>query len=121
MNKEKVAELFSTGQFIKVYDFIAENAKWEVVEENNYIGKKEIVENCEQVTKYFKSVTTNFITKNIISNHKVVVIEGTAEFIRDNKTISFVTACDLYRFNDQDQIESITSYCIQREKTSTND
>lgn len=116
MNKEQIAELFSMGQFIEVYDFIAEDAAWEVVEENNFIGKKAIVENCEQVARYFQSVTTNFITRSIVSNDKMVVIEGTAEFIRDNKRISFVTACDVYGFNDRNEIKNITSYCIQRNK-----
>lgn len=36
-----------------------------------------------------------------------------AEFLRDNKRVSFVSACDVYEFNDDNQIQKITSYCIQ--------
>lgn len=114
MEKELIAELFSTGRFIKVFDFITEDAKWEVVGENNFLGKKAIIENCEQVAQYFQSVTTNFVTKNIIANDRSVVIEGTAEFIRNDKPVSFVTACDVYTFNEKNQIENIKSYCIQQ-------
>lgn len=113
MDKEKIAKLFSTGKFKEVYDCIAANAQWEVIEENRYIGKDKIVQNCEHVTNYFQSLTTHSNIKSIISTGNSVVIEGTAEFIKDAKTISFVKACDVYTFNDQCRIESITSYCIQ--------
>ena len=43
-------------------------------------------------------------------------IADNAEFLRDNKRVSFVSACDLYEFNDNDQIQKITSYCIQQKK-----
>ncbi|HQS06100.1 MAG TPA: hypothetical protein PLT16_10750, partial [Daejeonella sp.] len=85
----------------------------EVVEEDKFIGKNAIIENCIQVGQYFKSVTTNFKTLNVISEANKVVVTGTAEFIRDGKRISFISACDLYEFNDSDQIQKIISYCIQ--------
>ncbi|OYX27271.1 MAG: hypothetical protein B7Z06_04470 [Flavobacteriales bacterium 32-35-8] len=113
MTKIEIAKAFSNGAFYKAYDHIAEDAIWEVVEENMFVGKKAIVENCNQVAAYFKSVTTNFKTHHVISEENKVVVNGTAEFIRDGKRVSFVSACDLYEFNDQNKIERITSYCIQ--------
>lgn len=113
MNRIEIAQAFSIGEFDQVADSIAENAEWEVVRENRYIGKKVILQNCEQVAAYFKSVTTNFQTLNVIADDQKVVVNGTAEFIRDGKQVSFVYACDLYEFNGEDQIQKITSYCIQ--------
>jgi len=107
---------FSNGEFEKISDFIADNAVWTVVEEDTFIGKKAIIENCEQVGKYFKSVTTKFETINVIEENRKVVVNGTAEFLRDTKRVSFVSACDLYEFNDDGQIQKITSYCIQKAK-----
>ena len=110
-NKEK-SIAFSNGEFDKVYDFIADNAEWIVIEENTFTGKKAIIDNCKQVGIYFKSVTTKFVTLNVIAEYGNVVVNGTAEFLRDNKRVSFVSACDLYEFNDKDQILKVTSYCI---------
>ena len=87
-------------------------AIWEVIEEDKFVGKNAIIENCNQVGQYFKSVTTNFKTLNVISEDNKVVVSGTAEFIREGKRASFVSACDLYEFNDSNQIQRITSYCI---------
>jgi hypothetical protein len=113
MTKQEIALAFSNGEFEKTEEYIADEAVWEVIEENTFIGKKAIMENCNQVAAYFKSVTTDFKTLNIIAEENKVVINGTAEFIRNGQQISFVSACDLYEFNKNDQIKRITSYCIQ--------
>lgn len=113
MNKEEIAGLFSKGSFEKTYDFVAENAEWIIVEENHFKGKEAILNQCKKVSGYFNTVTTNFNTLKVISVGRDVVITGTAEFSKDNEQLSFVSACDLYEFNDLDLIQKITSYCVQ--------
>lgn len=113
MTNLETAKFFSNGEFEKTYDLIADHAEWIVVGENTFIGKQEIINNCEQVGSYFKSVKTDFRTLNIISNGSMVVINGTAEFFRDNTSVSFIFACDIYEFNGKNQIHKITSYCIK--------
>lgn len=116
MTKTEIANSFSNGDFEKTYKFIADNAEWFVVEEDSFIGKQSIVEHCKQVGNYFKSLTTEFKTLNTISDGNKVVVNGTAEFLRDNKRVSFVSACDVYEFNEKNKIQKITSYCIQQKK-----
>jgi hypothetical protein len=113
---KQIAASFSVGQFDKVYQHLSENIIWNVVGENSFVGKKSVIDNCEQVAAYFKSVTTNFTTENIIVDHNRVAIEGTAEFVTAGKRVSYVWACDVYEFNDKKEIEKITSYCIQEKK-----
>jgi ketosteroid isomerase-like protein len=113
MKKTEIANAFSNGDFEKTYDFISENAIWTIVEENTFMGKQTIIDHCEQVSNYFKSVNTDFKTINIIANDNKVVVSGTAEFLRDHIRVSFVSACDIYEFNNQNEILRITSYCIQ--------
>ncbi len=116
MTKTEIAKAFSSGEFEKTNQFISEDAIWTIVEEDTFIGKQAIINNCEHVGHYFKSITTDFKTLNIITEGNKVVINGTAEFLRNNKRISFVSACDIYKFNDSNQIQNITSYCIQKTK-----
>jgi ketosteroid isomerase-like protein len=113
MTKIEIAKAFSNGEFEMTYNFISDNAKWVVIEVDKFIGKQAIIDNCEQVSNYFQSVTTEFKTLNIISDGNKVVINGTAEFLRNNKRVSFVSACDVYEFNEKSEIQKITSYCIQ--------
>lgn len=113
MTKSDIAKAFSNGEFEKTFNFITDNSEWTIVEENTFKGKQAIIENCKLVARYFKSVTTKFETHNIIADGNKVVINGTAEFLIENKRVSFVSACDVYEFDDNNQIQSITSYCIQ--------
>ena len=113
MTKTEIAKAFSIGEFEKTNKYISENAVWTVVEEDKFVGKQAIIDYCEQVGNYFKSVTTDFKTLNIIADGNKVVVNGTAEFMRENKRVSFVSACDVYEFDDNHQIQNITSYCIQ--------
>ena len=118
MTKTEIANAFSNGEFEKTNKFISDTAVWTVVEEDIFIGKQAIIDNCEQVSSYFQSVTTDFKTLNIIAEANKVVINGTAEFLRDNQRVSFVSACDVYEFDDNNQIQNITSYCIQKAKNN---
>ena len=116
MTKKEIAKAFSNGEFEKTNKFISDTAIWTAVEEDTFIGKKAIIDNSDQVGSYFQSVTTDFKTLNIIAEGNKVVINGTAEFLRDNQRVSFVSACDVYEFDDNNQIQNITSYCIQKAK-----
>ncbi|ULQ51526.1 nuclear transport factor 2 family protein [Flavihumibacter fluvii] len=113
---QQIAEFFSGGQFAKIYQHFSDNIIWNVVGENSFVGKKAVVDNCEQVAAYFQAVTTNFKIDNVIVDNNRVAIDGTAEFSRDGKRVSYVWACDVYEFNDRKELEKITSYCIQEKK-----
>lgn len=113
MTKSEIARAFSNGEFEKTYYYIADNAEWTVIEENKFTGKQAIIDNCKQVENYFKSITTDFNTLNIIADDNKVVVNGTAEFISGKERVSFVSACDVYEFDDSNQLKKITSYCIQ--------
>jgi hypothetical protein len=112
ISKTEIAKAFSIGEFEGTYKHLSNDAEWKIVEEKTCTGKQAIIDHCEQVAAYFKSVSTDFKTLNIISNQDTVVVEGTAAFKREGQNISFVSACDIYEFNDKGQIQKITSYCI---------
>lgn len=113
MTHKQIAEAFSKGNFELTYPYLADNVQWTVVGEDYFDGKKSVMDNCGQVAGYFKSVTTDFKTINIIADNNRVAVSGTAEFIRDDKRVNFVSACDVYEFNDNNELQTITSYCIQ--------
>ena len=111
-SKKEIAELFSNGKFDKTMDYLSEQIVWNVIGENTFDGKKAVMENCQQTAEYFKSVQTDFKTDKLIETDNKVIIMGTAEFKRDGKRLNFISACDIYEFNEQNKIEKISSYFI---------
>lgn len=114
--QKETAEAFSNGRFELAYNHMADDITWTVVGENVFKGKEAVVTNCRQTAEYFNSVTTVFNTTHVIADKDKVAITGTAEFIRNNKRVAFVEACDVYEFNEKGQLQTITSYCIQEKK-----
>src|SRR5690606_35289888 len=113
MTHSKAAVAFSNGEFKKIYPYLAESSEWIIVDESHFKGKQSIVQNCKQVAAYFNSVETVFETINVIADENRVAVNGTAEFIRNQQRLSLVSACDVYEFNENNEIQAITSYYIQ--------
>lgn len=113
MTKISIATAFSSGNFEEIFHFLAENASWNIIEENQFDGKAAILKQCRDVAAYFNSVITHFNILQVIEDENKVAVSGTAEFLRNGKRISFIHGCDIYVFNKQSLLESITSYCIK--------
>lgn len=112
MTKSEIAQAFSEGDFEKCFVYLIDITIWNTPGEQFLTGKVEIESFCKNVKAYFDSVTTNFQQINLIENTNCVAINGTAEFMRDGKRVSFVSSCDVYVFDTDNNMKSITSYCI---------
>jgi ketosteroid isomerase-like protein len=114
MSITDIAKAFSNGLFSQTYSCMADNIEWTVVEENRFTGKAAVIENCEQVAAYFQSVTTRFETHAVIASENKAAVSGIAEFSRNGKQVAFVSACDVYEFDETGMLKTITSYCIAK-------
>lgn len=114
MNHTEIALHFSTGQFDQVYAYFTEDIVWNILGDNCCVGKKAVMENCEQVAAYFKTVQSDFKATAVIGDKNLIAIEGSAEFIRDGQSIAFVWACDTYEFTADNKLQKINSYCITK-------
>lgn len=113
---KEIAVSFSNGNFELAFPYLSENITWNIIGENVLTGKTDVIANCQQTAAYFKSVQTNFITDHIIVADNKVVVSGTAEFIKDGRRVNFFSACDVYEFNANHELEKISSYCISDKK-----
>lgn len=117
--KKEIAVSFSNGNFETTFPYLSEGIVWHVVGENTFKGKPEVIANCKQTTEYFKTVQIKFKTDDVIVADSKVVVRGSAEFYRDGKLLNYILACDVYEFNNDIRLESILSYCIPENKSST--
>ncbi len=119
MTKSEIAQAFSHGLFEKCMDYLTDQTTWNTPGEQFLTGRKEIEPFCKNIAAYFSSVTTDFRQIHLIENERCVAINGTAEFFRKGKRISFVSSCDVYEFDSHNNIVSIISYCIKNDPKST--
>ncbi|WP_020566724.1 hypothetical protein [Neolewinella persica] len=114
--KREIAESFSNGEFEVTFPHMLENIQWNVIGENVFKGKSDVIQNCVQIAEYFKSVQTQFETKDVVEAGNKVVVMGTGEFFREEVSINRIAACDVYEFDDEDNLKTISSYCISESK-----
>jgi hypothetical protein len=93
---------------------------WSIVGETLLKGKEQVEAYCEQVGSYLASVETNFKVLDIIESLKRIVITGSDVFKGNGVVINNVQSCDVYEFNASDQIQKITSFCIQKNQLVSN-
>jgi hypothetical protein len=112
MAKRQISTAYSTGKFELAFPFLSKNVKWIVEGERCTEVNLAVIDHCKQIAQYFKTVTTKFNMNNVIKGKHRIAINGNAEFIHEGKSIQFVSACDVYEFNDFDELQTITLYCI---------
>jgi hypothetical protein len=108
---KEIALAFSGGKFEIAYPFLTDDTQWHIIGEKTLKGKDDIIKFCDQTAKYFSEVTTDFQMSNLVVGDDSVAIDGTATFLNKDNKKTFVSSCDVYRF-EHDKLAQINSYCI---------
>ncbi|MBK6875387.1 MAG: hypothetical protein IPG99_02680 [Ignavibacteria bacterium] len=89
----QISEEFSKGNFEFAYKYLARIFNG-ILSGMNYLSARiRSSEFCNKTAEYFKEVTTEFRTSNIIVDSNLVAINGTAVFIKkENKGQRFLRA-----------------------------
>ena len=109
LEQRDIAVAFSNGDFEQIYPYLSETITWNIIGEEVFQGKSKVVENCKRTAEYFGSVETDFRTEDTIVTNNKVVVRGTGEFKRDGIRVNLITACDVYEFNQKNELDNISS------------
>ena len=115
ISNQQISEAFSNGNFKFAFPFLADDIEWNIIGERILNGKEKVINFCSETATYFASVTTVFITENIIAADDVIAINGKGSFTNKEAKITNVSSCDIYNFKEG-KLKKITSYCITDHK-----
>ena len=108
---DKIARDFSLGEFESAYSYLSEDIKWLVVGESKTQGREAVIARCKETRAYFDSINTDFTVFKLIESGNQVIITGSAIF-DNNGNVTRIDACDIYTFNEENQLIEIESYCV---------
>ena len=114
IENSEIAKAFSSHNFEKVYPFLHDDIRWNLVGGQPIEGKENVIETCNQSAEYLKGTTTKFSRFKTIAAGERVVIDSVAEYIDSENKSNFVASCDIYEFKNNG-LSEITSYCIELE------
>ena len=107
----KIAQTFSLGQFNSVFQYLTEDIEWHIIGEQHLKGMDNIINHCNLIQDYFNKTPHKFTIHAQYQSSNTVIIQGYAEFQHSNKNTN-IQACDIYTFNQLQQLTLIESYCI---------
>lgn len=111
MEMDEIARLFSTGQFSRIEDALAEAAVWDIIGEQRIAGAAAVLQHGRAIESYFNTVAHEFTVQSIHQCGHTVIVQGLALFRKLDQN-SRIAACDIYTFNDARKLMHIQSYCI---------
>jgi ketosteroid isomerase-like protein len=112
-NKELIQminEAFARGDTERLSDYLAEDARWNIIGISTITGRKNIMKAMEiQELEKFPEITVN----HIVAKGDSVVVESTGKAFQKAGGIYSASYCDVYRFKDG-KIKEFTTYVIER-------
>ena len=111
MTLTDIATCFSTGQFSRIQQHFSETITWEIIGERQLSGIDQVLKHCQSIEHYFTTVAHEFYIQAIHQASLHVIVQGEAQF-HDTQQTSRISACDVYTFNNSNQLAQIQSYCI---------
>jgi hypothetical protein len=114
-NKQNAID-FSNGEFTEVFPHLADSVVWNLFDQGKIEGKESVIDECKRIAAYFETVDTDFQITFIIQENNKIAINGVGIFSRNGNLLSDVNSCDIYEFDENNLIISISSYCITTKK-----
>jgi hypothetical protein len=115
LDMDQIAEAFCSYRFAVTYPYMADEIKWNIVGQEELLGRKAVIDRCDKSTKFLETVSPTITKLEINRAETFVVVEGAAQFQDQEKQISGVASCDIFQFSDGRLVE-ITSYIIALNK-----
>ncbi len=107
----QIAEVFSRHEFSKIYPYLLDTIRWNLVGNEQLEGKEAVVNACQQSADYLAGVITSFSKFRVIVDTDCVVIDSTADYVDEQQKRTTVASCDIYVFV-AGKLSEITSYTI---------
>ena len=116
---EDVARSFSGHQFEDALPHLAEHVEWHLVGQARLTGRDAVVEACRGTAAELADTETTWLRFVSTGPGRVVAVDAVGRYDGPGHegsgapTVSAVSSCDVYEFDDADRIVTITSYAVE--------
>ena len=111
---QEISEAFSGHRFAEAYEHLADGVRWELDGELVIEGKDAVVAACESSTvEMSKLASVEFSHFESIAGDRLAVVGAEARYEEPNGSISVVSSADVYEFDGEGQVTTITSYAVE--------
>jgi hypothetical protein len=116
MDSKQIAEAFSGHRFAETYDHLAVDVRWVLPGQTIIEGKSAVIDACASAaTRMAELTSTEFSRFVSVADDRVAAIDAVGRYLSPDGTVSVVSSADIYEFDGDGQVTTITSYAVELE------
>ena len=116
MNTVDIAEAFSGHRFGETYDRLADDVRWVLVGQGVLEGRDAVVAACEaSAAEMAQLASTEFSRFVSVGDERLAAVDAIGHYVGADGTTSVVSSADLYEFDGEGRVTTITSYAVELE------
>ncbi len=108
----RTAEAFSGHRFADAYPALADDVRWDLVGEEQLVGKQAVIDACEGTVAALGDGSTEFLRFVVVADGDRVAVDTVARYTGADGTTGTVSSCDVYEFAS-DRLTAIRSYAVE--------
>jgi len=109
-----ISEAFSRHRFTEAYEHLADGVRWVLDGEDVIEGKGAVVAACESSTvEMAKLASVEFSHFESVAGDRLAVVGAEARYQDPDGSVSVVSSADVYEFDGEGQVTTITSYAVE--------
>ena len=114
VNTQQISEAFSGHRFPETYEHLADGVRWELDGEGVFEGKDAVMAACESSTvEMAKLASVEFSHFESVAGDRLAVVGAEARYEEPDGSVSVVSSADVYEFDVDGQVTTITSYAVE--------
>jgi ketosteroid isomerase-like protein len=110
----RVAEAFSRHRFADVYDRLSRQVQWISPGGETLTGKEAVIAACDSSSAELSQLArTEFSRFVAVGDDRVAAVDAVGHYVSHDGTTSVVSSADIYEFDADGLITTITSYAVE--------
>lgn len=122
MHTQQIAEAFSGHRFTEVYDRLAADVRWVLPGQASIVGKDDVVAACDSSLAEMAQLASAEFTRFVcVAGDRTAAVDAVGRYASPDGSVSVVSSADIYEFDGDGKVTTITSYAVELEPETLND
>ena len=111
---KRIAEAFSSHRFAEVYERLSQHVRWVIPGQVTVEGKEAVVAACDSsLAEMNQLARTEFIRFLSVADDRAAAVDAVGRYVSHDGSISEVSSADIYEFDADGFVTTITSYAVE--------
>ena len=116
MSTQQIAEAFSGHRFDETYEHLAAGVRWVLPGQATIDGRDAVVAACRSSADEMAGLASTEFSRFVsVGGARVAAVDAIGRYVSPDGSVSVVSSADIYEFDDDGRVTTITSYAVELE------